>query len=243
MQSWHSFMTAINHSYRSPNFNSRPESAVIDTIIIHYTEMENYQAAINRLCDPETKVSSHYLISKDGEIFSLVDENCRAWHAGQSFWDGRDNINNYSIGIELDNNGSEEFTDQLMHALIFLCNQIKNRHPIKPSYILGHSDIAPYRKKDPGRMFNWKLLAENNIGLYFLPHTSSIILENLSIEELQIKLMQFGYDIKISGILDDHTSQIIKIFSDHYFQNNHKNEITSELIEILDQLLLAKLHI
>ncbi len=159
-------MLKKNNHYTSPNFEQRPLDIKIDTIIIHYTEMKDDISALERLCDKEAKVSAHYLINKQGIIFALVPENLRAWHAGVSCWKGRDKVNDFSIGIELDNNGNEEFAPPLMNSLITLCQELIKTHPINPFYILGHSDIAPARKADPGRYFNWKILAENNIGIY-----------------------------------------------------------------------------
>lgn len=149
----------INSQIKSKNYNDRP-APLIDTIVIHYTGMKTLETAIKRLCDEEAKVSCHYLIDRQGNVFYMVDEKYRAWHAGVSKWDGRENVNDFSIGIELENKGHEfgyePFTEPQMLSLIDLCKSIKTRHNIK--HIVGHSDIAPDRKQDPGELFDWNRL-------------------------------------------------------------------------------------
>lgn len=159
----------------SPNFGPRRASP-LDMIIIHYTGMQTAQDALDRLCDPEAEVSSHYMIDEAGQIFCLVEEAQRAWHAGVSEWQGRTDINSHSIGIELVNPGHEfgyqPFPEPQIQALVELCHDIFSRHDIKPEYILGHEDVAPGRKKDPGELFPWKELAlHNGIGVW--PHPAS----------------------------------------------------------------------
>jgi len=145
---------------KSPNFDKRPKGVKINSIIIHYTGMKTFNQAYKRLCDKKSKVSSHYLIGRDGRIMNLVDEKNRAWHAGFSHWKGIDNLNDISIGIELENPGHEfgyiPFSKKQMESLIFLCKKINKKYQIHPEWVLGHSDIAPKRKKDPGEKFNWK---------------------------------------------------------------------------------------
>lgn len=160
----------------SENYDDRPFGTVIDTIIIHYTGMPTMEDALERLCDGSDhaiargRVSAHYLIDEDGKIYALVDERDRAWHAGKSFWRGRKNLNNNSIGIELVNPGHDEdyhaFPRAQMDALLELCQSICKRHPIKPDFVLGHSDVAPDRKSDPGEKFNWRFLARGGVGLW-----------------------------------------------------------------------------
>ena len=145
---------------KSPNFDKRPKGVKINSIIIHYTGMKTLNQAYKRLCDKKSKVSSHYLIGRDGRIMNLVDEKNRAWHAGISHWKGIDNLNDTSIGIELENPGHEfgyiPYSKKQMKSLIFLCKKINKKYQIHPEWVLGHSDIAPKRKKDPGEKFNWK---------------------------------------------------------------------------------------
>lgn len=155
----------------SPNFNERPNDTVIDTVVIHYTDMENAEVSLERLCDPKAEVSSHYLIDEDGTIYQLVDDKKRAWHAGISHWNGKDNVNNFSIGIELQNHGYNYFVLyedwpsyplQQMEALVLLLKDLKNRYPVR--YIVGHNDVSPGRKQDPGPHFDWKWLGEQGLG-------------------------------------------------------------------------------
>ena len=157
--------------YNSPNWDERPKGAQIDTVILHYTGMKSGLGALERLCDPVAAVSAHYLVEEDGRTFQLVAEEKRAWHAGVSCWQGRDNINHSSIGIELVNPGHEfgyrPFPDVQIQALLALLDDIRQRHPAVPQgRYLGHSDIAPGRKIDPGPLFPWRRLAENGFGVF-----------------------------------------------------------------------------
>jgi N-acetylmuramoyl-L-alanine amidase len=153
----------------SPNQDSRG-GAAIDTLVLHYTGMPTGEAALARLCDPEARVSAHYTIGEDGTVYAMVPEERRAWHAGLSFWAGARDINARSIGIELVNPGHEfgyrAFTEPQITALIELCREILTRHAIAPWRVLGHSDVAPFRKDDPGELFPWKRLAEAGIGIW-----------------------------------------------------------------------------
>ena len=179
----------------SPNFDPRPDGAVIDMLVLHYTGMAEAAAALERLCDAAAKVSCHYFIGEDGEIYRLVVEEYRAWHAGVSFWRGATDCNARSIGIELQNPGHEfgyrNFTEAQMQSLERLALDILSRHPIPPGNVLGHSDIAPARKMDPGERFDWQRLAARNIGIWpktcasigaTIPHRnrSSIIAASIS---------------------------------------------------------------
>lgn len=151
----------------SPNFNHRRYKNMPDMIIIHYTGMLSCDDALQRLTDAGSNVSCHYLISRMGDIYQLVDEKYRAWHAGLSYWQGEKDINSRSIGIELENRGHEwgydDFTDVQINALILLIQDIKTRYDIAPNHILGHSDVAPLRKKDPGEKFPWHILTQHGL--------------------------------------------------------------------------------
>ena len=154
----------------SPNFGARPDGIVIDMLVIHYTGMRTGATALKRLCDPAAEVSAHYLIEEDGRLFRLVDEAERAWHAGVGLWRGDSNINDRSIGIELVNPGHEygyrPFPAAQMAALIGLAGDILARHPIPAQNVVGHSDVAPMRKRDPGELFDWRALAAAGIGAW-----------------------------------------------------------------------------
>jgi len=153
----------------SPNHDARGGQAV-DMLVLHYTGMRTGDEALRRLCDPDAKVSAHYMIEEDGRVFRLVPEDRRAWHAGVACWAGRRDINARSIGIELVNPGHEfgyrDFPAQQMDSLVILCTDILARHAIAPERVLGHSDVAPARKQDPGERFDWAALARAGIGLW-----------------------------------------------------------------------------
>ncbi len=148
----------------SPNHGPRKGCSSPDLVILHYTAMESCVAALDRLCDPDHEVSAHYLISREGKIFAMVSECRRAWHAGHSYWQGTTDINSRSIGIELDYPGSlsdyPPFPEAQMNALETLLGDIFKRWSILSSSVLGHSDIAPSRKADPGAKFDWTRLAK-----------------------------------------------------------------------------------
>jgi N-acetylmuramoyl-L-alanine amidase len=154
----------------SPNFGPRPAGVPIDILLLHYTGMESAEAALDRLCDPAAQVSCHWLIEEDGTIWQLVEEQHRAWHAGKAYWAGETDINSRSIGIELVNPGHEHgyrpFPAAQMEALALLAREILARHPIPPHRVLGHSDVAPQRKLDPGELFDWAWLASRGVGIW-----------------------------------------------------------------------------
>ena len=154
----------------SPNFDARPAGTVVDMLVLHYTGMQSAAAALARLTDPAAKVSAHYLIEEDGTVVHLVDEEMRAWHAGASFWRGASDINARSIGIELVNPGHEfgyrPFPRDQMAGLVDLALGILERWPIPARNVVGHSDVAPQRKMDPGELFDWPRLARAGIGLW-----------------------------------------------------------------------------
>lgn len=154
----------------SPNFDVRPQAMPIDMLVMHYTGMESAAEALARLCDPQAAVSAHYLVDEDGAVYRLVPEQQQAWHAGASFWRGMTSINARSIGIELVNPGHafgyRPFPEPQMAAVSALCRDIVQRHGILACNVVGHSDVAPRRKMDPGELFDWKRLAEAGIGLW-----------------------------------------------------------------------------
>ena len=171
----------------SPNHNDR--NAPVDMLVLHYTGMKSAEDALARLCDPNAKVSAHYTIDEDGTVYAMVPEDRRAWHAGVSYWAGGTDINARSIGIELVNPGHEfgyrAFAEDQIAALTTLCHSILMRHPIASARVLGHSDVAPARKDDPGELFPWARLAKAGIGLWPQPLESDLGPEALS---------RFGYD-------------------------------------------------
>ena len=152
----------------SPNFGDRRGGVRPDLIVLHYTAMASCEAALQRLCDPVTEVSAHYLISEAGKVFALVAEDKRAWHAGAGAWRGADDINSRSIGIELANTGGHPFAAAQMRALEGLLADMMARWSIAPAGVIAHSDMAPGRKGDPGARFDWRRLAL--AGLSVWPH-------------------------------------------------------------------------
>ncbi len=175
----------------SPNRDARPPGTPIDMLVIHYTGMPTAAAALARLCDPAAKVSAHYLVHEDGSVAALVPEAERAWHAGISHWRSNTDINARSVGIELVNPGHEfgyrPFAEPQMAALESLALEILDRHPIPARNVVGHSDVAPDRKQDPGELFDWRRLAALGIGLWPKPAEA----EAESTSEL---LRRIGYD-------------------------------------------------
>jgi N-acetylmuramoyl-L-alanine amidase len=157
----------------SPNQDSRGAAPRIDMLVLHYTGMQSAAAALDRLCDPAARVSAHYVVEEDGAIWQLVPEARRAFHAGVSCWGGEADLNFVSIGVEIVNPGHEwgyrRFPEAQMAAVEKLCRGILSRHPIPPHRIVGHSDIAPQRKMDPGELFDWPRLARAGIGVWPAP--------------------------------------------------------------------------
>ena len=174
-------------------------------IVLHYTDMLSAEEAIAKLCDPEAGVSAHYLVTKAGEVVRLVPEERRAWHAGRSYWRGLTNVNDDSIGIEIDNpghsNGYEPFPDAQIDAVIRLVADIKQRHRIGRGNVVGHSDVAPARKRDPGELFPWGQLARLRLAL---PRpTKNLMDPDWTEAGFLLALERFGYDVsdKLAAII------------------------------------------
>lgn len=179
----------------SPNFDER--TAPVSMIVLHYTGMQTADAAIARLRDPEAKVSSHYVVAEDGTVLRLVDEAKRAWHAGKSHWREWDGVNDVSIGIEIVNPGHDwgyrPFPDEQVEAVIRLVDDIKARHGITRGNIVGHSDVAPARKRDPGELFPWHRLARLRLAL---PRPTKNLMDPHWTESgFLLALERFGYDV------------------------------------------------
>lgn len=194
----------------SPNQDDRPPGQAVDILLLHYTGMESSEAALERLCDPQARVSAHYCIDEDGSVYALVPEDACAWHAGVALWKGASNINARSIGIELVNPGHEfgyrAFPPAQMAALKILALDILARHPIPAERVLGHSDVAPLRKEDPGELFEWRGLAAAGIGLW--PQDGSpAVLENAVAKALA----RIGY-----GYTDEDLPAVIRAFQRRY---------------------------
>lgn len=209
----------------SPNFNER--TVPPDMIVLHYTGMKTGPEALARLCDAQAKVSSHYLVEEDGRVFRLVPEARRAWHAGVSSWKGETDINGRSIGIEIVNPGHEfgyrAFPDAQVAAVIELIADIRTRWTIEDSRIIGHSDVAPARKEDPGELFPWKRLAEAGHGLWAEPDAAPGLPlaegeEGAGVFALQAGFTRLGYDCAPSGRFDADTATVVRAFQRHWRQ-------------------------
>jgi N-acetylmuramoyl-L-alanine amidase len=209
----------------SPNYDDRG-GAPIDMLVLHYTGMKTAQEALDRLCDPAAKVSAHYTIDEDGTVYAHVPEARRAWHAGASYWAGESDINARSIGIELVNPGHEfgyrPFTEEQVAALITLCHGILLRHPIPSARVLGHSDVAPARKDDPGELFPWAQLARAGIGLW-----PQAIASDLGADALT----RYGYDPSASQ------DKAITAFQRHFRPKKLDGQWDSECAGLLASLL------
>lgn len=223
-------MDIIKH--QSPNFNDRLSDS-IDMLVLHSTHM-TFDGAINRLCNKDSQVSSHYLIDLNGSIYQLVEEKNKAWHAGQSYWRGRNNINEHSIGIEIvdkheDGTWTNGFNNAQIAAIIALCKDIISRHKINPYNVVAHSDIAPSRKQDPGKLFDWKLLAQNGVGLF--PYITDTTIEESTqnkhsiikfgdrskeVKDIQQLLHTYGYNIEQNMIFDKHMLAVTNAFNLHF---------------------------
>ncbi|MCC7426129.1 MAG: N-acetylmuramoyl-L-alanine amidase [Alphaproteobacteria bacterium] len=216
----------------SPNHDARPEGQVIDTLVLHYTGMPTAAAALDRLSDPEARVSAHYLVEEDGTVWALVPEARRAWHAGVSWWRGAAALNGRSIGIEIVNPGHEHgyrpFPAAQMQALAALCRAILARHPaITPGRVVAHSDVAPERKEDPGEMFDWQGLAAQGIGLW--PGAAPEAARELpslgpgaagdGVRALRLSLRGIGYHLSAEGPYDAALARIVAAFQRHWAQH------------------------
>ena len=208
----------------SPNHDERGEP--VDMLILHYTGMQTAQAAIDRLRDPDARVSSHYVVDEDGAVLRLVSEDRRAWHAGVSYWRGHTTLNGRSIGIEIVNPGHEwryrDFPVLQMAAVCDLCLSILSRHKIPARNVIGHSDVAPDRKEDPGEKFGWQDLARNGVGLWPIGvadlGVGGVIRDAVGLRPVRSALAFVGYDVAPEGALDPALSTVLRAFQRHWRQ-------------------------
>ena len=197
----------------SPNHDSR-EGQVIDMLVLHYTGMQTLEAAIARLTDHRAQVSAHYLVTDSGDLICMVDEGERAWHAGASSWRGVTNINSRSIGVEIENpgheNGYRPFSDIQMDAVTRLCSDILSRHSIPARNVVGHSDVAPTRKTDPGELFDWPRLAVDGIGIW---PDNKFAIDPREDFDATAELARVGYDVS-------DTEAALTAFQRHFCPSN-----------------------
>ena len=220
---------------------------LIKLIIIHYTGMKSESQAIKRLCDSKSKVSSHYFLKNNGDLLNLVPDLYSAWHAGKSSWKKFKSINKYSIGIEINNPGHEfkykKYSSKQILSLIRLLKNLKKKYKIKKQNILGHSDISPNRKKDPGEKFPWNMLAKKKLCKWHTLHENKIkIYRNLKLdisnEELFFNnLYKIGYSKIFGTKYKSKKINLIKAFQRRYRQSLINGKIDKECLLISQNLL------
>ena len=230
--------------YYSPNHDNKARSSKsITLIIIHYTRMQSERESIRRLINPRFKVSCHYLVNRKGKIFNLVKDQNIAWHAGKSMWKKYKNLNKNSIGIELVNRGHkygyQNFTKKQISALVKLCKKLKKKYKIKNKFILGHSDIAPLRKIDPGEKFPWGYLSSKGVGVYLWKIRNNKKHEKTdNFKGFFKNLYRIGYRYLNSKF----RKKIIKNFQRRYRQKKVDGILDSETLQI-SEILARKSNI
>ena len=227
--------------FNSPNYSTEIRvKKNIKFIVIHYTGMQSERACIKRLSSKKSQVSTHYLINREGKITRMVDEKNAAWHAGKSKWKNFINLNDQSIGIELVNKGHqygyENFSKKQISKLILLCKYLIKKYKIKKTNILGHSDIAPLRKKDPGEKFPWYFLSKQKIGYWHGINKKNVNNQNLSKSELRKiffnNLYKIGYRYFNKKKLSKSDLKVIKVFQRRFRQDKVNGLIDQECLQI-----------
>ncbi len=246
----------------SPNFSNRP-SPRIDMLVFHYTVSSTLDATVTWFRNPDARASAHYVIGKDGQIVQMVAEEKKAWHAGKSYWQGESGCNAFSIGIEIVNEGENKgipYTPEQYEAAIFLGKRIVEKYGIPAHRVVGHSDIAPYRKIDPGKHFNWKLLAENGIGVFYQPpgryphrEYGGFTLQRGDndrrgiyggqtsrpggfVRQLQSRLRKIGYFITLDGDFGPKTEAVVEAFQRHYLPGKISGKVDADTAWLIRQL-------
>ena len=223
-------------SIYSPNYNRKKRSInSIKIIVLHYTGMQSERESINRLCDSRFQVSSHYLINKSGKIYRLVKDVNVAWHAGKSCWGNYKNLNKNSIGIELVNKGHkfgyESFTKKQILGLIKICKILVTKYKIKNRNIVGHSDIAPLRKIDPGEKFPWKQLAAKKIGIWHRSKTNFLKkFRRIKISSKKDKV-KFINNLKKIGYCFSNKNRFFTIKTVKAFQRHYRKQLINGVID------------
>lgn len=223
----------VHREAPSPNRDER--ALPVSMVVLHYTGMPGAQEALDRMCDPQAKVSAHYMIDEEGTVTALVPEEKRAWHAGRSYWRGITDVNSASIGIELVNPGHEwgyrPFPEAQMEALLPLLADIVERHDISCSNVVGHSDVAPARKQDPGELFDWERLARLRLALKIPRPRMRLIYDNPG--AFYLALERFGYDIS-----DGRAA--VTAFQRRWRPRTIDGELDGEIGALLFELLLER---
>lgn len=214
----------------SPNHDARPDGTAIDILLLHYTGMQSAEASLDRLTDPDAKVSAHYLIDEDGRCCRMVDETRRAWHAGVASWQGATDINARSIGIELVNPGHQfgyrPFPAPQMDSLITLATAILARHAIPASRVLAHSDVSPDRKEDPGELFDWESLARSGIGLW--PARTPTATGVMDFSEAMKLLAEIGYAAPEDTMMRQSARSVLLAFQRRWLPSSLTGALTPE---------------
>lgn len=223
----------IHREAPSPNWNER--ALPVSMVVLHYTGMRSAAEALERMCDPAAQVSAHYMIDEDGTVTRLVSEDKRAWHAGRSYWRGITDVNSASIGIELVNPGHEwgyrPFTEAQMEALIPLLARIVEQYAIPLANVVGHSDVAPARKDDPGELFEWETLARYKLALPAPRPRISLVYDEPS--KFFLALERWGYDIS-----DGRAA--LRAFQRRWRPRRIDGELDGEVGALLFELLLER---
>jgi len=221
----------------SPNFSKKFRlKKDIKFVIFHYTGMQSQIESLNRLKNRRSKVSSHYFLGKDGEIIQLVKDNKVAWHAGKSKWKNFVNLNKFSIGIELQNKGHrfgyENFPNSQIQSLIKLCKFLKKKYDIKSENFLGHSDISPLRKIDPGEKFPWKKLSNYKFGVWY--KNKHFPLKNMKNKHKSFfkNLYKIGYRYFNVSKRANRDKFVIKVFQQKYSPHKINGKIDLKLLKI-----------
>lgn len=231
----------------SPNFNDRRHP--LDMLVLHYTGMESAEDALKWLCMEESQVSSHYLVMEDGTVYQMVPEEKRAWHAGVSSWEGGEDLNSRSVGIEIVNAGHEfglpPFPHRQIEAVVGLSQDILARWPVPPHRIVGHSDIAPGRKRDPGEKFPWKTLFENGIGLWVEPAEETPFSAGLGdagsgISELKRRFRSLGYGVSDTDEFDEDFKNVVTAFQRRFLPERVTGEVCGVTPGTLEKLIQQK---
>ena len=233
----------------SPNYGPRRGVAGPDILLLHYTGMPTAQGALDWLCASESGVSCHYFVFEDGRAVQLVKEEERAWHAGVSMWEGCDDVNSRSIGIEIANPGHEfgypAFPAEQIDAVIALCRDICMRHAILPQHILGHSDVAPGRKQDPGEKFPWAQLAQSGVGHWVDPEPIggetglTVGAHGSRVADMKAGFSRYGYAIARDDCYDDATSAVVEAFQRHFRPERVDGVADRSTFLTLERLLAA----
>lgn len=231
----------------SPNVGVRKGAGFPKFLIMHYTGLESAARSIAVLSDPVCEVSCHYVVDVDGCIVQMVQEADRAWHAGVSYWQGETDINSYSIGIEIQNEGHvaglPDFPEEQMLAVEQLALDIFRRHRMRPEHVLAHSDIAPQRKIDPGEKFDWARLHRSGVGHWVVPMPPTVAPEvdpavaHGSVKTCQRLLASYGYAVPVDGLLSEPTRKVISAFQRHFRPERVDGLPDESTISTLEQLI------